>query len=108
MATDTPTASIISLHPPVLSRPKTASRNHYARTLGCIFDYFFQPRVVISHYRLQLHVNADAIQLIGEPETVGVRAVRRKKFRTDGDDFRCEHERRYLPQRTHKSQYREP
>jgi hypothetical protein len=38
--------------------------------------------------------------LIGQPETVRVAFVWRQKFRTDGDDFRGEHQAGYLPQRT--------
>src|SRR6185369_17118561 len=92
----------------VFGRPEPSRCEHDARTLDRIFDRFFQTRVIVTNNRLQLNVDADAIEFVSEPEAVGISAVRSKQFGTDGDDFSREHRQRLLPQSTERTKTRLP
>jgi len=69
---------------------KTAGCYHHLRASGCILDGFFQPGIVVAHDGFEFYFNADAVQLSGEPETIGIGAVGSKELRTYRDDFGCE------------------
>ena len=71
----------------VFSWTKTARGDHYFRTPDSIFDCFFETGIVVTDDRFQFDFDAEAIELFGEPETVGVSAIGRKQLRSDGDDF---------------------
>src|SRR5207249_4208874 len=75
----------------VLSWAESAGSDDHARAFDCVFDQFFQTRVIVADDRLELNVDAYAIELVGEPETVGVGAIRSQQFRADGNDFSSEH-----------------
>jgi hypothetical protein len=86
----------------VFSWPESSGSNDYPRTLDRVFNQFFEARIVVADDCFELDVDAQAVELFGEPETVGVGAIRREEFGTDGNDFSGEHDGRLLPQRTRR------
>ena len=74
----------------VFSWSQPTGRNNYLRTLSCVLDGFFQAQVVVTNNGFQFYFNADAVEFFGEPETIGVAAIRMQQLRTNGDNLRCE------------------
>src|SRR5207245_10530421 len=86
----------------VFGGTEPAGRDYDARAFDRVFDQLFKPGIIIADDGLELNVDADAIEFFSEPETVCVGSIRSEKFGANRDDFRREHERRLLPQRTRR------
>ena len=71
----------------VFSRPESAGCDHNFRAPDCVFDRFFQTRIIIANDGFEFYFNAYAVEFFGEPETIGVGAVGSKQLRTNRNYF---------------------
>ncbi len=80
----------------VFGRAKSAARNNQRHAIQRITKRFAQQIAIVAHNRLAHHFDAQLVQLFREEKGIGIHAVRRQKFRTNGDDFSFQHDRRIV------------